>query len=131
MEGGCLCGRVRYEARGAPMRSYLCHCRDCQRAGGSAFAAAVMFPAEAVSVQGELRAFSVTAESGEAVYRHFCPQCGSGVINTGPPGGEAVVVLAGTLDDPSGFAPDFELFCQSAQPWVHAESARTRLSRGR
>ena len=45
MTGGCLCGAVRYECTGEPVFSLLCHCRDCQRQSGSAYAAAVRVPA--------------------------------------------------------------------------------------
>ena len=37
VEGGCQCGAVRYRLLGAPLTAYLCHCKDCQRLGGSAF----------------------------------------------------------------------------------------------
>jgi hypothetical protein len=37
MNGGCLCGDVRYSASGEPVVTSICHCRDCQRRTGSAF----------------------------------------------------------------------------------------------
>ena len=36
--GGCMCGACRYEAAGDMLWAAYCHCRDCQRATGSAFA---------------------------------------------------------------------------------------------
>ncbi|MFO1377377.1 MAG: GFA family protein [Steroidobacteraceae bacterium] len=36
--GGCLCGAIRYDYHGAPYSSAFCHCRNCQRAHGAAFA---------------------------------------------------------------------------------------------
>ena len=35
--GGCLCRAIRYECSAEPILSYKCHCRDCQRTGGSGF----------------------------------------------------------------------------------------------
>ena len=50
MTGGCLCGAVRYESTGEPGFALLCHCRDCQRQSGSAFAAGWRVPAASFRV---------------------------------------------------------------------------------
>jgi len=39
IKGGCLCGAVRYTAQADPTSATVCHCRDCQKFTGSAFAA--------------------------------------------------------------------------------------------
>jgi hypothetical protein len=52
------------------------------------------------------------------VYRRFCPNCGSGVINGSEADPGIAVVLAGTLDDPSRFNPTVELFCGRARSWL-------------
>jgi len=31
IEGGCLCGKVRYSADAEPVFVGVCHCADCQR----------------------------------------------------------------------------------------------------
>ena len=36
-EGGCLCGKVRFELNDDPEVAYGCHCRFCQKATGTAF----------------------------------------------------------------------------------------------
>jgi hypothetical protein len=94
--GGCLCGQVRYTIIGRPIRSGICHCRDCQRYTGSAFESFMIFFATSVSIRGHLRSFGGIADPGNAVYRRFCPDCGSGVVNwsDGDPG--IIVVQAGT-----------------------------------
>ena len=125
--GGCLCGQVRYTATGEPIASLVCHCRDCQRFTGSAFSAGMAFPAKSVTVQGNLKVFDVIGDSGKAVHRHFCPHCGSGVLGMVDVSPGSILVLAGTLDDPAAFAPKVEVYCASAQPWVHAGGERPRL----
>ena len=77
MAGGCLCGAVRYECSGEPVFSLLCHCRDCQRQSGSAYAAAVRVPAASFRVtRGEPKLYVKTGDSGNQVTRAFCPECG-------------------------------------------------------
>ena len=130
--GGCLCGRVRSIASGAPIRSHLCHCRDCQRYTGTAFASGMLFAEDMVKVEGELRAFAVTGTSGKPVHRLFCPTCGSGILVRGDVMPGLVVLQAGTLDDPATYAPAAEIYVASALAWVHAPGGfpRTRLTTG-
>jgi hypothetical protein len=127
MTGRCLCGQVHYTVTGDPAFSGICHCRNCQRYTGSAFETIVAFPTEAIKVQGELKTYQDTGDSGQPVFRRFCPNCGSGVIadvNVLP---GMTLVLAGTLDDPAAFTPTMEVFCSSAQPWVSTGGERARF----
>ena len=61
--GGCMCGAVRYECSAEPIAMGNCHCRDCQRATGSAFAAAVLVPISAVNVRGEVKYYEAIGEA--------------------------------------------------------------------
>jgi len=51
-----------------------CHCRDCQQASGSAYAAIVVVPKTAVQIRGEPRYHKVVGKAGKPVERGFCPQ---------------------------------------------------------
>jgi hypothetical protein len=127
MTGRCLCGQVHYTVTGDPAFSGICHCRNCQRYTGSAFETVVAFPSETIKVQGELKTYQDTGDSGQPVFRRFCPNCGSGVIadvNVLP---GVTLVLAGTLDDPAAFTPTMEVFCSSAQPWMSTGGERARF----
>ena len=126
MTGGCLCGQVRYAVTGEPAFSGLCHCRNCQRYTGSAFEPFIAFPAASLSMTGEFKTYEHTGDSGRPVHRRFCPNCGSGVINVDILH-DLMLVLAGTLDDPTVFAPTMELFCGSAQPWMQTGGERKRF----
>jgi hypothetical protein len=85
------------------------------------------FPTDAVNVQGEVKTYKDTGDSGRPVYRRFCPNCGSGLIAEADALPGLKIVLVGTLDDPSVFSPTMELYCSSAQPWVPVSAERTRV----
>jgi hypothetical protein len=120
--GGCLCGALRYECGGAPVGARVCHCRDCQKATGSAFSSNLVMREEAFRLTaGEVEVFDVVSARGNTVSRAFCPRCGSPVFgrSTGFPG--LVTVRAGSLDDPGRFRPEVMFYTSSAVPWVHVD----------
>ncbi|WP_018235696.1 GFA family protein [Ensifer sp. BR816] len=117
MKGGCLCGAVRYEAKGAPIYSGFCHCRDCQRATGTGHSCYMIFSRADVHVAGELRSFQTLAESGNVSIRYFCDTCGSQIFSSGPPGDNQWTVFAGTLDDTALFEPTNAVFARSRPHW--------------
>ena len=116
--GGCLCGKVRYSAETDPMFAGVCHCRNCQKAGGSAFAIVVAVPEAALDVQGDLKTYQDKGDSGQPMYRRFCPECGSTVMDEAAVMPGVLMIQAGTLDDPSWLKPAMQIYCDSAQPWV-------------
>ena len=76
--GGCLCGAVRYESEGDPLFSLQCHCRDCQRSSGTAYIAAMRVPAAGFRItRGTPKRYIGKADSGNAITRAFCGDCGS------------------------------------------------------
>ena len=118
MTGGCLCGAIRYESAGEPVFGLLCHCRDCQRQSGSAYNAALRVPAAGFRVtKGTPKLYVGTADSGNTVARAFCPDCGSPLFLRVASRPDLVGIRVGTLDDPSGFRPEADIFVKSAQPW--------------
>jgi hypothetical protein len=116
--GGCACGAIRYESSEAPVAMVNCHCRDCQRAGGSAYSPTVVVRATALRfTAGEPTYFGVTAESGSRVRRAFCAACGAPLLATTSIRPNVIGVRAGSLDDPSWFRPTADVWTSSAQPW--------------
>jgi len=75
-----LAGKVAV-VTGEPMRSGLCHCRDCQRYTGSAFEPWLLLATDQVSLHGDMKTFDMTGGSGQVIHRRFCANCGSGVVS--------------------------------------------------
>ena len=128
--GGCACGAVRYECTAEPLFSLNCHCRDCQRETGSAFAPILAVPKSAFTLtQGSAKYFELTADSGQKTRRAFCAECGSRLF--GEPGSrpDLVMIRAGSLDDPSEFRPSRDIYTASAQPWDHMNPELPKVPR--
>ncbi|MBM3490810.1 MAG: GFA family protein [Alphaproteobacteria bacterium] len=119
LTGGCLCGQVRYRSTGAPLRQFLCHCRDCQRSSGSAFHHGVAVPREGFTLlSGQPAVYRSTADSGRAIARHFCVNCGSGLWNEIELRPGVLGLRAGTLDDPGLVPPRYEIYARSKAGWL-------------
>jgi hypothetical protein len=130
IEGGCLCGRVRYSADVDPAFVGVCHCTDCQKFSGSAFSTVIGMPAPALKVTGTLKTFTKSGGSGRPIHRSFCPDCGSGIMDEADALPGVAMVNAGTLDDPGWVKPTSEIYCDSAQPWVDLGGEMTQFAKG-
>lgn len=117
--GGCLCGKVRYSADVEPAFVGICHCADCQKFTGSAFAVVIGVPKPALSVQGQVARYSKAGDTGKSIERQFCPTCGSSIADEADALPGVVMISSGTLDDASWVKPAMQIYCDSAQPWVH------------
>lgn len=116
--GGCACSAIRYECSAAPVMSLNCHCRDCQRASGSAYASILSVPTSAFRLlKGEPKFFEKKGDSGNTVRRGFCPDCGSPVFAYESAYPKIVILQASSLDDPSWHQPTADMYTASAHPW--------------
>jgi hypothetical protein len=114
--GGCLCGAVRYASSAAPVIEGNCHCRDCQKASGSAYAPTLFFPLHAVTIVGDAKVFESIGGSGQPIRRGFCPNCGSQLFGLPSAREDMIGIRAGSLDDTSAFHPQAEIFISHAAP---------------
>jgi hypothetical protein len=116
LQGGCLCGAVRFEIT-APLRSAgYCHCTHCQRRTGTGSSAnGRVAQAGFRLLQGETRLRAFRPESGVA--KLFCETCGSALFSGEPLNDEEVAVRLGALDGDPGMHPQYRQFVDSAAPW--------------
>ena len=97
--GSCLCGKIRYHAEAEPKFVSICHCRDCQKFTGSAFATVVALPKTALVVTGVVKGFTKRGDTGKPIERFFCPDCGASIMDEAEALPGFVMIEAGTLDD--------------------------------
>ncbi|WNL41594.1 GFA family protein [Halomonas sp. PAMB 3264] len=89
LTGGCLCGKVRFEARGEPQSVGTCHCMDCRKHHGALFYAAADYPRKAVVIEGEPACYQG---------RYFCATCGSSLFSISE---HEIEIHLGALDAPN------------------------------
>jgi len=127
--GKCLCGIVKYELKSLPLTSGVCHCKNCQRSGGSAFSTVAAVNKNDLVIlegEGELKLYSdPDTDSGDTVQRFFCEKCGSPIYSAVPSTPDIFYLKLGTMDDTSYFSPQFHVFCGSKQHWVELDDTVT------
>ncbi len=122
IEGGCLCGHIRYTSDVEPLMTVICHCKNCQKQSGSSYSTNIAIPKDALTIEGELTLYVDTGDTGNAVNRYFCRNCGSPIISEADVLDTLTILKAGTLDDSSWVMPTMEIYCDSAQEWTKVKA---------
>ena len=119
LEGGCSCGAVRYRLNSAPMFVHCCHCRDCQRQTGAAFALNALIETDRITLlSGEPRPIGMPTDSGRPHHIYRCPTCQIAVWSEYGGLAKLRFVRVGTLDDSDALPPDVHIYTRSKLPWV-------------
>ena len=104
--GACECGAVAYEAEAARRDVTVCHCGQCLRTSGHAWAS-VSVPADSLEVTG---AESLTwYHSSDIAQPGFCKHCGSSLFFERI-GKNRTAIGAGTLHQPTGLTTGKHIF---------------------
>lgn len=117
LQGGCLCGTVRFRATEPPLRTLACHCTFCQKVTGSAYFAESMFPMNAVHFNGgQMKSYEhISDGSNKKVFVHFCANCGTTVSLTFERWPDIRGIARGCYDDPNAVAVSSHIWTRSAQ----------------
>ena len=111
--GRCLCGNVTISAGEPPLTTSNCHCTECRRATGSAFATLLVFKREDVTITGITQSFRHLSDRGIAMTKSFCPNCGSPMYSeTGAKPG-ILLIRAGVLDETDAVRPERNVYTSS------------------
>ncbi len=119
LEGGCQCGKLRYEIAAAPVMLYACHCKNCQKQTGSAFVLSATIVEGAFSfTMGKPAETEWTSDAGNRRYGYYCGDCGCRIANGQTPSIGVLSLRAGTFDDTSWVRPAAHIWVKSAQSWI-------------
>ena len=113
-EGGCLCGKVRYEISGELFDVSHCHCSMCRRQHGAAFATyANVDPADFEWTSGEelVKIYEPPPGGGWC----FCRECGSSLAGTDD--GRVTSITLATVEGDPGIEPESHIFVGSKAAW--------------
>ncbi len=129
-EGSCFCRRVRYRIAG-PLGSMMnCHCTDCRKSHGAAFATYIDVPWKNFKfLQGEDNLTTFTAETGTK--RSFCRTCGTIVTCWSEGDKETLEISASSLDTPTDKRPEYHIFVRSKASWYDIKDGRPQHTTNR
>jgi hypothetical protein len=127
IEGGCLCGGVRYRLGAAPVRLCDCHCLDCRRASAAPFVTWGTAPRDDIEIlSGELRKVQHAGR-----LRSFAACCGTPLFFQEDAKSESIDVTIASLDHPESYAPEATVWTEDRLPWTILNPARPSFRQGR
>ena len=104
INGACLCGAITFEVRGGVKSYSVCHCSQCRKQSGHAWASGYA-PEGNITIAGDVRWFEAT----ETAKRGFCPICGSSLFWKAHAEDHMSFAL-GAIDNPTGVTLDKHIF---------------------
>jgi hypothetical protein len=124
--GGCLCGAVRYEVRGALRPVVACHCTQCRRMTGHFLAATAAREGDlAITSDSSLKWYSASPDAR----RGFCGVCGSTLFWHGT-GRDYVAIAAGSIDGPTGLKLVQHIFTADKGDYYELDDGLERSAQG-
>jgi hypothetical protein len=126
VEGGCLCGAIRYRITSEPRVSALCHCRSCRRAGGGpTLAWLVLNVGDVQFTAGKPAQF----RSSDTVTRQFCARCGTQLTYQADEKPDSIDITTASLDLPDAFPPTREIWLEHRISWENTNTAADHYAR--
>lgn len=128
LEGGCLCGAIRYRLDGEIEESAYCHCRTCQRQSGAPVVAwFAIAPASFAYTKGKPKGH----RASDRATREFSGDCGTYLLFREDDATASLGVNTATLDDPAQVPPTFHIWHESHISWFDTADTLPRHARGK
>ena len=123
--GRCLCGAVRFAARGEPHWVAHCHCDSCRRATSAPIATYAGYGADAVEWEGERPARHA---SSPGVERCFGAHCGSPMSFAGEKWPDEIHLFVASLEEPDSLTPTSHVHVGEKLGWIHLADGLPRYA---
>jgi len=115
IEGGCLCGAVRYRAHGPAYGITHCHCKTCRHASGAPFVTWAGFDTDKFTFTKREPA---SYASSASVRRTFCSNCGTALTYQRADVPSSIDVTLGSMDEPETLTPQDHTWTESRLSWI-------------
>ncbi len=116
VDGGCLCGAVRFNVTLPTMFCGHCHCTMCQRNHGAAFVTWLAVDRSQLDVRQGSNEL-VRYDSSEHGTRSFCSRCGTSLFCENATHPERVDIPLANMDGPIDRAPQVHVHVDSQAAW--------------
>jgi hypothetical protein len=116
INGHCECGRIRYEVDADIEDFSHCHCSQCRRLHGAAFATFAAVSRDRfryLSGESALKSYA----SSEFNDRVFCAECGSNILVDARQDPELLYICMGTVDGNPACPAGYHAYTGSKAPW--------------
>ncbi|TWO70858.1 GFA family protein [Caenimonas sedimenti] len=114
--GSCLCGNITFQISAPLSPIEVCHCTQCRKAQGSAFAAITPVAVSAFRLT-DSQGLMKTYESSPGKERAFCGRCGSPVFSRRAALPGVLRVRAGLIDEPAQVGVAWHAYTASGSSW--------------
>jgi len=115
IKGSCLCGKIRYTYSGEITEIARCHCSQCRKAQGGAFATNSPLDANKLSFEGTefIKEFEATGDK----VRAFCTNCGSPIYSAKASLPDVARIRIGTVDTEFSCDHQYHIYSDSIASW--------------
>ena len=129
VEGGCLCGAIRFELALPTSFCVHCHCSMCRRNHGAGFVTWTGVPKQQLKLlKGEKSL--VDYRSSEHGTRGFCKRCGSTLFCESTRHPELIDIVLASLDGPIEREPQAHIYFDTHVDWMPLDDTLPRINGG-
>lgn len=129
LKGSCLCGKVTFTYDGTIEEIALCHCSQCRRAQGGAFATNSPLDNNKLTFGGTsfIKEFKATGDK----VRAFCSNCGSPVYSAKASLPDIKRIRLGSIETDFICENQYHIYTDSKASWHHITDSYQQFKNGK